>query len=163
MVAGFTNAPTGPGQTRGPVQGTCSTCHNEIHGGNSSQPDAQFATGIGGVAAGFGGPPPATTLPIFKLTCSRAHPPAFASLPGGRANPPYVLTNDPGKALITGKCADIGRFTAPSLHGLAARAPYFSDGSASDLVHVVMFYDRRFKLGLTKDEYADLINFLDSL
>ena len=163
-VAGFSNAPTGPNQTRGTVRGTCSTCHNELHGGNSSQPDAQFATGIGGVAAGKGGgPPPQANLPIFKLTCSSAHPPVFASGPGSRANPPYVLTNDPGKALISGKCADIGRFTVPSLRGLSARAPYFSDGSAPDLAHVVGFYDRRFKIGLSLSEYDDLLNFLKSL
>ena len=87
----------------------------------------------------------------------------FASGPGSRANPPYVLTNDPGKALISGKCADIGRFTVPSLRGLSARAPYFSDGSAPDLAHVVGFYDRRFKIGLSLSEYDDLLNFLKSL
>jgi hypothetical protein len=163
-VAGFSNAPAGPNQTRGTVKGTCSTCHNELHGGNSSQPDAQFATGVGGIAPGLGGgPQPSPNLPIFKLTCSKAHPPVFATGPGSRANPPYVLTNDPGKALITGKCADIGRFTVPSLRGLSARAPYFSDGSAPLLANVIMFYDRRFKIGLSLDEYNDLLNFLRSL
>lgn len=32
---------------------------------------------------------------------------------------------DPGRALITGKWQDIGRFKGPILRGLAGRAPYF--------------------------------------
>jgi cytochrome c peroxidase len=73
------------------------------------------------------------------------------------------LTNDPGKALITGKCADIGRFTTTQLHGLAARAPYFSDGSAATLADVVNFYNKRFKIGLTAQNIEDLVNFLGTL
>jgi cytochrome c peroxidase len=74
-----------------------------------------------------------------------------------------VRTSDPGRAMITGKCADIGKVKGPVLRGLAARAPYFHNGSAATLDEVIAFYDRRFALRLTAREKADLIAFLGSL
>ena len=44
-----------------------------------------------------------------------------------------VQVTDPGRALITGKWADIGKFKGPILRGLAGRAPYFHNGSAATL------------------------------
>ena len=41
-----------------------------------------------------------------------------------------VETTDPGRALITGKWKDIGRFKGPILRALATRAPYFHNGFA---------------------------------
>ena len=38
---------------------------------------------------------------------------------------------DPGKALVTGLWADIGKVKGPILRGLASRAPYFRNGSAA--------------------------------
>jgi cytochrome c peroxidase len=64
---------------------------------------------------------------------------------------------------VTGKCADIGRFTVPQLRALAAREPYFHDGSAKSLAEVVTFYNRRFGIGLTSEEQRDLVNFLAAL
>jgi cytochrome c peroxidase len=49
------------------------------------------------------------------------------------------------------------------LRGLAARAPYFSNGSAENLGALVDFYNRRFNMGLTEQERADLVNFLSVL
>jgi cytochrome c peroxidase len=49
------------------------------------------------------------------------------------------------------------------LRNLAARAPYFHNGSAADLDHVVTFYDSRFGIGFTDQEKRDLIAFLKSL
>jgi len=65
--------------------------------------------------------------------------------------------------LITGKCADLGQQTVPQLRGLAARAPYFHDGSASTLGDVVDFYNQRFVMNLTVQEKTDLVNFLSAL
>jgi cytochrome c peroxidase len=45
-------------------------------------------------------------------------------------------------------------------HALAARPPYFANGSAASLEDLVDFYERRFGLGLTSQEKQDLINFL---
>jgi cytochrome c peroxidase len=72
-------------------------------------------------------------------------------------------TTDPGRALITGKWQDIGKFKGPVLRGLAARAPYFHNGSAETLSDLVDFYDTRFQIGFSAQEKADLIAFLQSL
>jgi cytochrome c peroxidase len=72
-------------------------------------------------------------------------------------------TTDPGRALLTGKWADIGKFKGPVLRGLASRAPYFHDGSAADLGDVLDFYEDRFTIGLTAQQRADLIAFLSAL
>ena len=71
--------------------------------------------------------------------------------------------SDPGRALVTGKCEDIGKFTVPSLRGLAARPPYFHDGSAATLMDVVNFYNTRFGIGLTERQKKDLVAFLKTL
>jgi len=65
--------------------------------------------------------------------------------------------------MISGKCEDIGRFKGPILRGLAARAPYFHNGSAASLRDVVDFYDQRFTIGFTHKEKTDLVNFLNTL
>lgn len=72
-------------------------------------------------------------------------------------------TMDPGRALISGKWSDISKTKGPILRGLAARAPYFHNGSAATLSDVVDFYNTRFNIGFTAQEKADLIAFLRSL
>jgi cytochrome c peroxidase len=69
---------------------------------------------IGIVNAGANAPPALdiSGLPVFTLTCSE---------PGPLNGQTFVVT-DPGRALITGKCADIGKVKGPILCGLAARA-----------------------------------------
>lgn len=63
--------------------------------------------------------------------------------------------------------ADVqARFTqaqSSPLRGLASRAPYFHNGSALTLSDVVNFYDKRFSIGFTTQEKADLVAFLSSL
>jgi cytochrome c peroxidase len=72
-------------------------------------------------------------------------------------------TSDAGRALLTGKWQDIGKFKGPVLRGLAARAPYFHNGMAADLKKAVDFYDTRFSIGFTAQEKADLVAFLEAL
>jgi len=74
----------------------------------------------------------------------------------------FVVT-DLGRALISGKCADIGKVKGPILRGLAARAPYFHNGSAATLTDAVNFYDQRFGIGFTERQKTDLVNFLNTL
>jgi cytochrome c peroxidase len=94
-------------------------------------------------------------LPVFRLHCdSRLAPPY-----GGRV----LYTQDPGRALITGRCRDIGRFVTQQLRGLAARPPYFVDGSARTLRELVDFYDQRYRIGYSEREKQDLANFLAAL
>ncbi|WP_085314538.1 hypothetical protein [Derxia lacustris] len=149
-VAGFNNV-----VGSNAVTGSCSTCHNQVGVGSDALPFAQRDIGIGGHGTQFGGPALASDLPVFELSCK----PGFSTLYGGTT----VRTNDPGVALITGKCADIGRKTVPQLRGLAARAPFFSDGSAPDLRKVVEVYNKRFDIKLTEQEKSDLVAFMKAL
>ena len=74
-----------------------------------------------------------------------------------------VQSTDPGRALITGKFADVGRFKVPSLRSLGARAPYFHAGSARTLGDVVAFYSEALAFMFTADEAADMQAFLAAL
>jgi cytochrome c peroxidase len=74
-----------------------------------------------------------------------------------------VQSTDPGLAMITGRCADISKIKNPILRGLAARAPYFHNGSAATLSDVVNFYDRRFNMNLDLQQKTDLAAFLSTL
>ncbi len=134
-----------------PVRNTCNFCHNMNRTGMDVAP--------GQVDIGTTNEPradPQPGLPLFKLTCAPQFPPQPFL---GRV----VYTHDPGYALTTGKCADIGKITIQSLRGLAARPPYFSNGSAPTIRAVVDFYNRRYRIGLTEREKRDLTNFLSVL
>jgi hypothetical protein len=122
--------------------GTCSGCHDTPNSGNHSV-EASLSVGVSDAAHRT------PDLPLFTFFCSTTQQ--------------TVQTSDPGLALITGQCADIGKFKVPSLRGLAARAPYFHDGSAAGLKDVVEFYDNHFQIGLSVQEKADLLAFLSSL
>jgi cytochrome c peroxidase len=74
-----------------------------------------------------------------------------------------VQTTDPGRALVTGRWSDVGKFKGPILRGVAARAPYFHNGSAATLEDVIEFYDQRFGIGLTDQQKSDLVAFLNAL
>jgi hypothetical protein len=152
--AGINALPT-PTTPSAPITGACSACHSQKYSGNDTFTGAQQDQGIGGTSVSFGGPAPSTFLPIFKITCKAGVPLGFHG--------DTILTNDPGRALITGKCADVGKLTVPQLRGLAAHPPYFSDGSAKTLAEVVDFYDKRFHINFTAQEKQDLVNFLNSL
>jgi hypothetical protein len=134
-----------------PVKRGCAVCHNVQMTGHDIAPgSADIGTSNWPWSAGN------TALPLFKLVCRKdvvAHPYL------GRE----IYSNDPGRALVTGKCADIGAVNIQQLRGLAARAPYFHDGSARTLREVIDFYDRRFNIGYTDQEKQDLINFLSVL
>jgi hypothetical protein len=58
---------------------------------------------------------------------------------------------------------DIAKFKGPVLRALAARPPYFHDGSAATLADVIKFYDERFQARFTEQEKRDLIAFLLAL
>jgi hypothetical protein len=137
-----------------PIKRTCATCHNARLTGMDFAP--------GWMDLGTGNEPwsrdlPMTSeLPLFKLTCHadrRPHPYL------GRV----IYTHDPGRALISGRCLDIGAITMQQFRGLSARAPYFSNGSASDLRALVDYYDKRFEANYTEQEKQDLVNFLGVL
>ncbi len=134
-----------------PVRNTCAFCHNMQRTGLDVAPGQ---VDLGTTNEPFADPAP--HLPLFKLTCKvgyRPHPHL------GRV----VYTSDPGYALTTGRCTDIGKITIQQMRGLAARAPYFSNGSAKTLREVVDFYDRRYDIGYTEQEKQDLVNLMSVL
>jgi hypothetical protein len=133
------------------ISGFCGTCHDTPDAGNHS---VKAPLNIGVANAGIESPPglDISGLPIFTLWCTS----------GPLAGKTFQVT-DIGRAMISGKCADIGKVKGPVLRGLAAREPYFHNGSAATLADVVEFYDRRFGIGLTAQQKADLVAFLNAL
>jgi cytochrome c peroxidase len=140
----FSNGVTGP-QT---IVSTCGICHDTPNVGNHSV-SAPLNIGI---ADPPGGNNALDTgyLPVITI-CQK---PSLIAC---------IQTTDPGRAMVTGKFADVGKFKGPILRGLAARAPYFHNGSAQTLQDIVTFYDSRFHIGFTAQEKSDLMAFLNSL
>ena len=133
------------------IPGFCGTCHDTPNVGDHS---VKAPLDIGVTDAGAKSPPALdiSGLPVFTLTCKQ----------GPLAGQVYRVT-DPGRALISGQCADIGKTKGPILRGLASRAPYFHNGAAATLLDLVNFYDQRFAIGFTDQQKTDLVNFLNAL
>ncbi|HKS57492.1 MAG TPA: hypothetical protein VJS12_19500 [Steroidobacteraceae bacterium] len=72
-------------------------------------------------------------------------------------------TTDPGRALRSGRWADMDRFKVPSLRGLSARPPYFHNGIAATLRDVVHHYETELNFEFSDEEEQDLIAFLEAL
>jgi cytochrome c peroxidase len=141
------------------INGTCTTCHDTPVVGNHSlpvpldigtshlaayEPDGHIAAAVAVLSA--------PDVPIYQVSCT-----------GGPLAGTVRYTSDPGRALVTGHCADLGRVKGPILRGLAARAPFFHNGAAASLEQVVAFYNLRFQMGLTASEMTDLVAFLKTL
>ncbi len=124
------------------IAGTCTTCHNAPNAGNHSVP---------------------LPLDIGLTDPSRRSPDQPLYTLRNKTTGETVQTTDPGRALVTGRWIDIGRFKGPTLRALATRAPYFHNAFAKDLPAVVDFYNTRFNIGLTPQEQDDLVAFLKTL
>lgn len=124
------------------IQGTCTLCHDTPNVGNHSV-GAPLNIGVSDASRRT------PDMPLYTLR--------------NKVTGELTQTMDPARALISGKWTDIGKTKGPILRGLAARAPYFHNGSATTLSDVVEFYDNRFGIGFTAQEKADLIAFLRSL
>ncbi len=140
-----------------PLKRTCATCHN--HQMTGQDLSAGFVD-LGTTNYPRWTEPPlysdARDLPVFKITCkAEAVPHPYL----GRV----IYTSDPGRALISGRCVDVGSIVMQQFRGLSARAPYYSNGSAKNLRELVDYYDRRFDMKLSEAEKQDLINFLGVL
>jgi hypothetical protein len=124
------------------VSGTCTTCHDSPNAGNHS---TSVPVDIGIVAEERR----TADLPLYTLR--------------NKATGELKRVTDPGRAMVTGKWKDIGRFKGPILRALSARPPYFHNGAAADLDAVVAFYNDRFHINLSRQEKADLVAFLRTL
>lgn len=124
------------------IDGTCTTCHNAPNVGSHT---VTLPLDIGIADASRRTP----DMPLYTLR--------------NTTTGEVIRTTDPGLALVTGKWKDIGLFKGPVLRGLAARPPYFHDGSAATVEDVLDFYDARFDIGLSAREKRDMAAFLRSL
>ena len=70
---------------------------------------------------------------------------------------------DAGAGNVTGRWSDLGRFKTPTLRALAARAPYFHNGTAATLDDVLGHYERFLGFSFSEEERADLLAFLNAL
>jgi hypothetical protein len=143
-----------------PTKRTCATCHG-MHMTGMDTANGWMDIGTTNLPWAVEEPlnpwnPRKAQLPLFKVTCNSDVPPhPFL----GRV----IFTQDPGRALVSGRCNDVGTIVMQQLRGLSARAPYFSNGSAQTLRELVDFYDRRYNIGYSDQEKQDLVNFLGAL
>ena len=134
------------------IPGTCGTCHDTPSVGSRSIVAPVNGTIVGPLntrVADVSGLLDTSYLPVITLR--------------NKDTGAEVSTTDPGRAMITGKWEDIGKFKTPVLRGLAARAPYFHNGAAKTLKDTIEFYNTRFNIGLTEREKEDLTAFLRAL
>ncbi|NDQ58808.1 MAG: hypothetical protein GZ088_17230 [Acidipila sp.] len=124
------------------INGFCGTCHDSPNVGDHSVP-APLNIGLADLSRRT------PDLPLITVSCN--------------ATGKIVQVSDMGRAMVTGKCADIGKFKGPILRGLGGRAPYFHNGSAATLLEVVNFYNTRFLLNLSDSDKSDLVAFLSTL
>jgi len=131
------------GSIRGAVaRGSCASCHDAPNAGSHS---VTRLFNIGTSAGNRRTP----DLPLYTLR--------------NKVTGQVIETTDPALAMQTGKWQDIGRMKVPVLRALAARPPYFHNGSAADVDDVVRFYNQRFDIRLSAQEAADLAAFLRAL
>jgi cytochrome c peroxidase len=128
------------------ITGTCTTCHDSPNVGNHS---FSVPLAIGTTAYPVPSALDISGLPVYTVQCI--------------ATGTQLQVTDLGRAMSTGKCADIGKVKGPILRGLSGRPPYFHNGAAATLGDVVNFYNQRFNLGLTAQQQADLVAFLQTL
>lgn len=121
---------------------SCIVCHNSVNNGTNID----------------------NTLFDIRTTSAEARTPDLPlyTFRNKRTGETLQLT-DAGQGNITGRWEDLGLFKTPSLRGLAARAPYFHNGSAATLEDVVRHYETRFGFVFTDEERADLVAFLSAL
>ena len=124
------------------INGFCGTCHDSPNVGDHSVP-APLNIGLADASRRT------PDLPLVTVICN--------------STGMVTQVTDLGRAMVTGKCADIGKFKGPILRGLAGRAPYFHNGSAATLMDAVNFYDTRFTLHLSDRDKDDLVAFLKTL
>jgi len=124
------------------LNGSCTTCHSHPNVGNHTD-ILPLDLGISKAAEGD------NVLPVFRVT--------------NRATGAAEEVTDLGRAILTGRFADLGKQKGPTLRALSARAPYFHNGAADNLTELIQFYDRRFAIGFQAQEIADLRAFLESL
>ncbi|HWT03516.1 MAG TPA: hypothetical protein VN256_24915 [Pyrinomonadaceae bacterium] len=122
---------------------TCGGCHNSANNGTNVN-NLLFDIGTASEEART------PDLPLYTFR-SRANPAVTRKL------------TDAGQGNVTGLWAHLGRFKTPTLRALAARAPYFHNGTAATFEDVVRHYEAHLGFRFTDEERADLVAFLNAL
>jgi cytochrome c peroxidase len=118
---------------------------------------------------------------LFQQKCSSCHATDLFTDEGYHNNGlDSTFARDQGRAHITNRPADAGRFKVPSLRNVARTAPYMHDGRFATLPQVLAHYDHgvvpsptldvrlrqpsgRLGIPLSAQEQADLLAFLNML
>jgi cytochrome c peroxidase len=129
--------------TNPPSGGRCGGCHNSANNGTNINNTLFFDIGTASAAART------PDLPLYT----------FRNKTTGET----LQLTDAGRGQITGLWNDLGHFKVPTIRGLAARAPYFHNGTAATLEDVVQHYEVFLGFVFTKEEEADLVAFLNAL
>lgn len=114
-------------------------------------------------------------LDLFESNCASCHkPPLFTDYSFVNNGLDYTF-NDAGRALVSQKSADSGKFKVPTLRNIALTNPYMHNGRFMSLDEVINHYSEGVKengylgprlnrnLNLSDQEKADLITFLQTL
>ena len=125
-----------------PGGGSCRGCHNAANNGST----------VSGALFDVGASRPQFRQPGMPLYTVR-----------NKTTLEVRQTTDPGRALRSGRWADMDRFKTPSLRGIAARAPYFHNGIAATLEGVITHYEVALGFVFTPEEKQDLAAFLHAL
>jgi mono/diheme cytochrome c family protein len=101
-----------------------------------------------------------------KGECATCHiAPTYTDVLNG-PDPKVPFLHDPAKVgtepFYAARSAT-GQYRTTPLRGAWHRPPYFHDGSAATLLDVVNHYNQRFRLNLSAQQKADLVEFLKSL
>jgi len=126
----------------GPTGKRCSGCHSAANNGSN----------VNGTLFDVGASTAALRQPGMPLYTLR-----------NKTTGETRLTTDPGRALKSGRWADVDKFKVPSLRGLAARAPYFHNGTAATLKDVVIHYEQALGFQFKPEERDDLVACLEAL
>ena len=111
---------------------------------------------------------------LGKAGCAACHSGRLFTDGAFRATSTAAASGDPGRAAVTGRPEDRGKFRTPGLREVGRTAPYMHDGSLPTLEDVVRFYERGGEpipnldpeirpFELTESERADLVAFLEAL
>lgn len=122
--------------------GSCSGCHNSVNNGTNV---ANLLFDIGTASAAVRTP----ELPLYTIR--------------NRTTGEERQLTDTGRGNITGLWRDLGRFKTPTIRALAARAPYFHNGTAATIEDIVRHYEAHLGFVFTDQERNDLVAFLRAL
>jgi cytochrome c peroxidase len=125
-----------------PGGGSCSGCHNSANNGTNV---ANLLFDIGTASAETRTP----DLPLYTIR--------------NRTTGEERRLTDTGRGNVSGLWRDLGRFKTPTIRALAARAPYFHNGTAATIEDVVRHYETHLGFVFTAQERRDLVAFLKAL